>query len=140
MSNDAAMAMLGGGVIFGVLIALIIAVFFLLTLSRTLAAVKTENRQMEPGLVWLNLIPVFNLFWMFYTVIRLGDSVVKEAADRSLDLGDGGKTLGIVYAALVISSIIPVIGILTSLAGLVVYVIYWVKIAGFKNQLVATAG
>src|SRR3546814_16178603 len=43
MSNDAAMAMLGVGVIFGVLIALIIAVFFLLTLRRTLAEEKERK-------------------------------------------------------------------------------------------------
>ena len=129
------LAVAGGISLFFILISLVIAIFFLLTLSRTLAAVSDANRQMEPGMVWLNLIPLFNLGWIFIPVIKLGDSLVREAADRSLEFGDGGKALGIAYGALIISSFIPFIGILTGLAGLVVFILYWVKIAGYKNQL-----
>jgi len=140
MNNEeaAALAFMGVGLVM-VLIALVVAIFFLLTLSRTLAAVKPENRQMEPGLVWLNLIPLFNFVWIFFTVIKLADSLVREAADRSLEFGDGGKALGIAYGALLVASLIPFIGLLTSIASLVVFIIYWVKIAGYKNQLVQAA-
>jgi len=140
MNNEeaAALAFMGVGLVM-LLIALVVAIFFLLTLSRTLAAVKPENRQMEPGLVWLNLIPLFNFVWIFFTVIKLADSLVREAADRSLEFGDGGKALGIAYGALLVASLIPFIGLLTSIASLVVFIIYWVKIAGYKNQLVQAA-
>lgn len=136
MNNEeaAVMAMAGFGLI-GLLIGLVIMIFFLLTLMRTLAAVRPENRMMEPAMVWLNLIPLFNLVWIFFTVVKLADSVVREAAERGLDVGDGGKALGIAYGALMISSIIPLLGIITGIAALVVFIIYWVKIAGYKNQL-----
>ncbi len=121
------------------LLGLVAAVLFLLTLFRTLGAVKPEHREMEPALVWLNLIPLVNLVWIFITVIKLGDSIVAEASERSLDMGDGGKALGVAFAALSVSAIIPLIGILTGLAGFVVFIIYWIKIAGYGNELRAAA-
>jgi hypothetical protein len=30
---------------------------------------------MEPGMVWLNLIPVLSLVWQFITVIRVAESL-----------------------------------------------------------------
>lgn len=135
MSEEQALGIVVMGGLFGLLIGLIVAIFFLLTLSRTLESVSPANREMEPGMVWLNLIPLFNLVWMFITVIKLGDSVAKEAAERSLDLADGGKALGIAFAALSVASIIPVLGMLAALASLVVFIIYWVKVAGYKNEL-----
>ena len=39
-------------------VALIIVICFLLTLYRALSRVSPQNRLMEPGLVWLALIPV----------------------------------------------------------------------------------
>ncbi|HXO75956.1 MAG TPA: hypothetical protein VN824_11985, partial [Puia sp.] len=32
----------------------------------------------RPGLVWLQLIPIFNLYWMFVVVARIADSIYKE--------------------------------------------------------------
>ena len=40
------------------LVFVVIAVLFLLTQQNTLKAVKPENRLMQPGLVWLQLIPL----------------------------------------------------------------------------------
>ena len=46
-------------------------IFFLLQLQKLLNACTPGSRQMEPGMVWLNLIPLFGLGWMIYTVIDL---------------------------------------------------------------------
>jgi hypothetical protein len=40
-------------------------IFYLRTLGQVLRAVAARNRTMAPGLVWLNLIPVFSLGWHF---------------------------------------------------------------------------
>ena len=133
------MAIAGAVGLFMMLIGIIVGIFFLLTLYRCLTRVKPENREMEPALVWLNLIPFVNLVWIFFTVIKLADSLVAEARSQSLDLGDGGKALGIAFAALSISGIIPIIGFLTGLAGFVTFIIYWIKIAGYANEIKAAA-
>lgn len=119
------------------LISVIVSVLFLLNLHRLLDAIKPENRTMEPGLVWLNLIPIFNLGWLFYTVIKISEALGAELAERGLDNPDeGGKILGLVMAGTVVGSLIPLLGGLSGLAALVVGIIYWIKMAEYRKKLV----
>lgn len=60
-------------------------ILFMLTQHRTLSAVRKEYRELRPGLVWLQLIPVFNLYWMFVVVTRIADSISKEVVARQDD-------------------------------------------------------
>lgn len=140
MNNDEAMVMAAVGMgIFGLLIGLVIMIFFLLTLQKCLNQVSAENRAMEPAMVWLNLIPLFNLVWIFITVLKLSDSVVAEGQARGVSVEDGGKTIGLVYAVSMIASIIPLLGFLAALVALVMFIIYWVKVAGFTKALAGAA-
>jgi hypothetical protein len=125
-------------VVFVVLIAIGIAiqVFFLLTLSRCLAKCDPESRTMEPSYVWLNFIPCFGTVWMFVTVIRVADSLRNEFDYRGRYVDDDyGKNLGITYNVLFLLGIIPYIGTLFSIGGLVCWIVYWVKIAGYSKRL-----
>ncbi len=118
-------------------ICLIPYIFFLITLQGTLARVRQENREMDPGLVWLNLIPLFSLGWMFYTVIKIANSLRREFVSRGRpEPMDGyGFNLGIAMCICSCCGIIPFLGILAGLAGLVLWIIYWVKMAGYKREL-----
>jgi heme/copper-type cytochrome/quinol oxidase subunit 2 len=135
--------------------ALIIAFFFLRTLSRALEHCHPDTRTMNPGQVWLNFIPCFNVVWQFVTVIRVGDSLKLEFADRRMDEGgDYGKTLGLAWLILsmvggVVQNLPEVIapndqnvaligmglGGVMSITQLVLFVLYWVRIAGYSRQL-----
>lgn len=44
-----------------VLAGLVVAIFYLLTLMRALQKCSPQSRTMQPGMVWLLLIPLFNL-------------------------------------------------------------------------------
>ena len=46
-------------------------IFFLIAQQNTLKSIKPHNRKMQPGEVWLQLIPVFNLIWQFIVVGRI---------------------------------------------------------------------
>jgi hypothetical protein len=117
-------------------ISLTIQIFFLLTLSRCLSRISPRNRRMQPGEVWLNLIPCFGLIWIFFTVSRLADSLRDEFRRRQLhDDGDFGRSVGIAYPILSLVSAIPYIGGLFGIAALICMIIYWVKIAGYSKQL-----
>jgi len=108
-------------IIFGflcfVLIAvLVVAVFYLLTLQKALSRVARHNRLMEPGLVWLSLIPLVGLVWSFFIATRIPDSLRNEFRERGMDdLSDYGKRIGlanailgvVLSAAAVLSSIAP---------------------------------
>lgn len=119
---------------YGVVIAvvLVIQIFFLLSLSRCLQQVAPRNRRIEPGQVWLNLIPLFNIVWLILTILRTAESLQNEYEDRDLrGDGDYGKTAGLVYY---IGSLVcgPV--------GLVGFIMYWMKIAGYTRELREAGG
>jgi hypothetical protein len=118
---------------------LAVYIMFLLSLQKCLNRVAPANRAMEPGMVWLNLVPLLNLAWIFYTVIKLAESAVKEGQARGIDVADGGKTLGLVFAILGICGVIPVLGILCSIGALVCWILYWMKVSGISKSFAAQA-
>lgn len=119
-----------------IIAALAIAILYMMSLSRALQQCAPRNRTMEPGQVWLNFIPCFGLVWMFITVSRIAESLSNEFRDRGMrSEGDFGRGIGITYLVLNLTSVIPIVGYATSLAGLVCWIIYWVKIAGYTKQL-----
>jgi hypothetical protein len=64
---------------------LVPAIFFLRAQQKALAVVHPENRKMQPGLVWLQLIPFFNYVWIFVVVKRIADSFAKQYAALQSD-------------------------------------------------------
>jgi hypothetical protein len=94
---------------------------------------------MHPAMVWLNLVPVVAFVWGFVTVRCVSESLDREFRERYPELGGGddyGKILG--YAAMAclgILSMIPGFGSLIFLGGLVLWLIYWLKIAAYSRQL-----
>jgi hypothetical protein len=68
------------------LLALLIpAILFLLSQQNTLKTIKKENRLLHPGLVWLQLIPLFGQAWQFFVVTRIADSIRKELSSLQDD-------------------------------------------------------
>jgi hypothetical protein len=139
MNNNDDAAIVALLVVLGViiLVSLIIGILFLLTLHKALARCAPRNRTMEPGMVWLNLIPIVSLVWMFITVARISESLKNEFRSRGWHRRDDdyGNTLGMTTCALNIASIIPYIGGCLGLAALICFIIYWVKIAGYSGRL-----
>lgn len=135
----AALAAMAVGILISLAIILIPAIFYLLTLQKALNRCSPENRAMAPGMVWLMLIPLFNLVWGFFVVLNLAKSLGAEFQKRGIvEEPEPGKTLGLVMCILACCGWIPFLGILASLGGLVCWIIYWVKIAGFSAKI-ATA-
>ena len=123
--------------VFTFAIFLIPAILFLLTLQNTLKRVHKKNRIIEPGQVWLNLIPLFNIVWQFIMINRIADSLKNEFSERNIPIKEDrpGAQIGVAYCILNLCGVIPVLGGLASLAGLVCWIVYWVKISNYKNQL-----
>lgn len=117
-------------------ILLIPAIFFFLSLQKCLDRISEQNREMSPGLVWLNFIPLFNLGWIIYTVVKISNSVKNEGRSRNTtELGDGAYGVGLAMGICNIASIIPYLGFLTAIAAFVLWIIYWVQIAGINRKL-----
>jgi hypothetical protein len=139
MSEHASAAIAAGTAVLVFLmiaVSLVIMIFFLLTLQKALSRCSPENRAMSPGMVWLMLIPLFNIVWIFFVVINIAKSLGAEFQKRSIVAEpEPGKTLGLAYAILAICSIIPFVGFLAGIGALVCFIMYWVKIYGYSNQL-----
>ena len=67
-----------------VIISIVIGIFYCLTLSKALNRCAPQNRAMSPGLVWLYLIPFFNLIWHFFIVINMAKSLHAEFVYRGI--------------------------------------------------------
>jgi len=134
----------GGAEVFIVLFVLIILaavivpmIFFYILLMRLLNICSQENRKMEGGMVWLNLIPLFGLGWIFYTVIQIRDSLKLEFSSKNLETDDPefAFSLGLAFAILSACSIIPFLGGLAAIGGIVVWILYWIRMNKYYKIL-----
>lgn len=116
---------------------LIPQIFYLITLQKTMELVSPDLRRMSPGQVWLVFIPIFGLIWNFIMIGHIADSLRDEFNRRNFPINEErpGYSVGLWMCILPLVGFIPFIGTLASLGGLILWIIYWSKIAGYKRQL-----
>jgi ACS family hexuronate transporter-like MFS transporter len=114
---------------------IVAGIFFMLSLQRVLRLCAPQNRTLEPGKVWLCFIPLFGMVWIFVVVSRVAGSLRREFESRGAPSEDYGRTIGLAYCILAVTSIIPLLGVLTGLASCACWIIYWVKIAAYSRAL-----
>ena len=137
------------------------AILFLFTQQKTLQVIQPLNREMKPGLVWLQLIPIFGQIWQFFVVTRIaksiwkevtskmGDSILEDSKERMEELNESPTfNIGMAYCVLFTLGIIinslsghwspywQLIGPVLSFTGMSCWIIYWVKLAKTKNKLI----
>ncbi|MDG2423234.1 MAG: DUF4328 domain-containing protein [Phycisphaerales bacterium] len=66
-------------------------------------AADPKHRNMEPGLVWLLIIPIFNVFWNFRALPAVADSLAATLRDHGKDEGDCGRFFGYIWSLLMIA-------------------------------------
>jgi hypothetical protein len=110
--------------IFVLLYAFIVAYGF--ALEDGIKAVSPRFRKLAPGLVWLILIPFVGLLWHAFVVLRLAESIRSEAADLSIDPGDGGRSLGLITTVCLL--VVTPIGLISA-------VMHWRKVDHWTDVL-----
>lgn len=152
-------AVLLGFICVAVIVYFVVMIFFLLTLHKLLKKCRSRNRSLEPGLVWLNLIPCFQLVWQFITVIRVEETLKKEFRYRGLGRRDDSYGKGLGIAACTMGIVANVAGNISSaidkakpeqaeefhafdylswilmVLTLILFVAYWIKMAGYSRRL-----
>lgn len=123
-------------------------------LSDALKHLPPAYRQQQPEMVWLLLIPLFNLVWNFFVYPKIADSYKAYFAAQAggavptpmpgalpnlnyqTSPGDDcGRGIGLAYSICAAIAVIPYVGACTGIAALVLLIIFLVKISGLKNQL-----
>lgn len=87
--------------------------------------------------VWLLLIPIFGLVWHFIVINKLADSISAEATSKDIKITEPRPAYQIGLAMCILNCLffIPGVNVLTGIAGLVCWILYWVKITAYKNML-----
>jgi hypothetical protein len=107
-------------------VGMLISIMYLLALSRCIAQISPRNQPMSPGMVWLVLIPIFGPIWLIITMFKLADSLATEYRQRGMrGDGDFGKMAAILY----------LIGMVVPLVGLIGFIMHWMKVSGYTQEL-----
>ncbi len=98
--------------------------------------IPPEFRKMEPGKVWLMMIPFFNLYWVFPVFLGLSESYQSAFAARGrTDLGDCSRMIALWYCISVVACIVPCLNYIAGPAALVLLIIYLIKASEYKKHL-----
>ena len=130
---------------------LIVAIFFNLTMQKSMAAVSKRNQTILPGLIWLNFIPIpiLNTVWTMIFGIMTCNAINKDAGRKIAP-----TKLAIIYPSLSllisvlsflsglvirnsrdIGEIISLMIMLISITTIVLWIIFWVQLNIAKNKL-----
>ena len=96
-----------------VLIAVVVPyVFYLITLQKAFQKIRPAHRKMEPGLVWLSLIPLVGIVWQFFVVTYLADGLAAEFKSQGKTPNEArpGYGIGLAKCICAAAGIIPGIG------------------------------
>jgi len=135
MDNTTIIRIVAG--LFAMGVFLVPAILYLVFLSGVLKKCSPPSRTMQPGLVWLLLIPLFNLIWNFFVVLAIADSLANEFRLRNIASDDPtpGKSVGVALCVCYACMIVPIVNLLAMLPALILWIVYWVKIAEFSRRL-----
>lgn len=123
-------------VVIAVVISLAITIFVLYLLYTCLARIPQQYRLMEPAMVFLMLIPCFNIVWIFFVTARISRSFQAFFASHArTDVGDCGQQIGLWWSICAVVSMVPFLNYIAGPASLVLMIIYLVKVMGLKNQI-----
>ena len=121
-------------------VALVPIIFFCRTLQKCLNRCAPQCRKIHPDQVWLLLIPLFNLGWQFIVVSRMASSLANEFQLRGMvNDPEPGKSLGMIFCIFNLCALIPVLAIFFGMAGMICWVLYWMKIANYSAEIAVSA-
>lgn len=123
----------------GIAITLAINIVICYLVSDCYRRLPPQFRQMEPKMVWLLLIPLFNLFWNFMVFPKLSASYQQyfHSIGRT-DVGDCYANMALALCICAACSVIPCVGMFAGIAALVVLILYLIKIHELKKQIPTT--
>lgn len=126
---------------------ILFVISILLTQQGILNNIQPENRLMEPGKIWLQIIPLYGMIFQFKVVARIADSIRNELTVPSegewllaeqISSGDRptyrwGLTCAVLSCCTVIR--FPIVEDLIALALIVCEIFYWVELRKFRQQI-----
>lgn len=131
------------GMILGLIVFAVVLVVLALLIYLPYSKVPKEHQKMSPPAVFLMAIPLFGLVWNFIATARVSESF-KSYFDSvgNTTIGDAGKTLGLWFSvcvaasfALGITFILACISPVFSIAALILFILYVVKLFDMAGKI-----
>jgi hypothetical protein len=112
------------------------AVLYLLTLRRAITICAPENQRFSPALVWLLLLPAFNLLWHFFVVLGVSRSTRGEfLRRRAVEPPRSTLLFGLAMCTLSVLAFVPGVGGLAGLGAFAAWIVYWIKVAHDTREI-----
>lgn len=123
--------------VFFLLAGLVVVIIWLIVMNRAIDQVSHDIRRMEPGAVWLCLIPLFGLVWQFMVIGAVANGIARELEVRNLFSKEAkpGYPIGLTGCILLCCCIIPYAGVGVAIIGLIFMVIHAVQISAYNKAL-----
>lgn len=142
-NNGDVMVLLGVyAVIIGSFLAVSLAINALICwlVSGCYKRIPQQFRKMEPGMVWLLMIPCVPIVWNFFVFPRLAESY-KAYFDSvgNTEVGDCGAQISLFFAVAVVCAHVPCLNYFAGPVALVLLIITLVKAHDLKNKIPETA-
>ncbi|MBT2866598.1 hypothetical protein JQK19_05020 [Chromobacterium violaceum] len=138
MNDNSALVILPGMGIMVLVVAgalvLAVSIFYFLTLHQTMNSVDETRRPLAGGLIWLALVPGLGLIWYMVYILLLSSALKKELAQRQLP-GNGAFGVSLALVILQVLCFIPYVNLLAAIPALVLWIVHWVKMAGYRKLL-----
>jgi hypothetical protein len=125
-------------VMVGLAIGLAISIAVILIVQSFFKRIPPEHRKMEPGMVWLLIIPCFNVVWNFFVFLKLSDSFKSYFDSQGvMDVGDCNRGLALAYCITAVLCLVPCLNYLAGPVALVLLIVVLVKYNGLKERIPA---
>ena len=125
----------------------VVIVLFILTIQSIFEKISPDLRSLSVTQLWLTIIPAFGSIWIFYVIYQLAESLSEEFKRRQIVEFETKPGLGVgwAFSFFAVTALLTmmiderIITILLYVTAVVLFVIYWAKLAGFKTQLTSEA-
>jgi hypothetical protein len=98
--------------------------------------IPLSSRSMDPGLVWLLMIPCFNLYWNFQVFPGLAKSYQAYFRSRKDQTnGDCGETVGMWLSITLAGCYVPCFNVFFLPTSLVLLLVYLLKMGELKAKI-----
>lgn len=120
----------------------ILRIVYLEELQKTLSFISPANRKLRPGLVWLELIPFFDVIWSFVNIIKVCSSLEEELLSRKMNTDSIRPTysIGLCSAVSGLACHLGIwapalITIITCIVFVICWFVFWHKLSKLHRQL-----
>lgn len=121
----------------------IIQIMYLLSIIKTINAVKTEHSRSSTVLPWFILVPVVGWIVALVVVTKLSGDFklyVQKHEIKELALHNGGQTKGLVTYISFLLFFVPVLNVFTSIVGFIAWIMYWIELGNMRSAIAMFEG